>query len=84
METENVNINGWVLLAPRVGVKKVVPEVESEPAYLDDFLPFIESSIASKRSWISRLKVFMTNFVTRWSFKLWMIYRVLKQKKEKR
>jgi len=57
-----------------------IPEVESEPAYLDDFLPFIESLIASKRSWISRLKVFMI----RCSFKLWMIYRVLKQKKGKK
>jgi hypothetical protein len=67
-------------------VKKIygyIPKVESEPAYLDDFLPFIESLVASKRSWISRLKMFMINFMTRWSFKLWMIYRVLKQKKEK-
>jgi uncharacterized membrane protein len=65
-------------------VKKIygyIPKVESEPAYLDDFLPFIESLAVSKRSWISRLKVFMINFMTRWSFKLWMIYRVLKGKK---
>jgi len=61
-----------------------IPEVESESAYLDDFLPFIESLIASKRSWISRLKVFMTSFMARWSFKLWMIYRVLKGKKGNR
>jgi hypothetical protein len=71
-------------------VKKVygyIPEVELEPSclepvYLDDFLPFIEGLIASKRSWISRLRVFWVSCTARWSFKLWMIRRVLEQNGE--
>lgn len=71
-------------------VKKIygyIPEVELEPGYLepvylDDFLPFIEGLIVSKRSWISRLRVFWVSFKARWSFKFWMIYRVLRQKEK--
>ena len=61
-----------------------IPEVELEPVYLDDFLPFIEGLIVSKRSWVSRLRAFWVSFKARWSFKFWMIYRVLRQKEKEK
>ena len=60
-------------------VKKIygyIPDLE--PLYLDECLLFVEGLIASKRSWVSRLRVFWVSFTARWSFKLWMIRRVLR------
>jgi len=47
-------------------VKKIygyIPEVESESAYLDDFLPFIESLIISKRSFLSKVRVYLNDYI---------------------
>jgi hypothetical protein len=66
MEPEKINIiNGWTILNYKTGIKKITPVIPDNDGYvlLDDFLPFIESLIISKRSFLSKVRVYLNDYI---------------------